>query len=483
MKRGNLSIKNVLVYSHISLWERQLAMTLELVLKLRNQGHNVFLVLCQSELHACPANPNHHLTFCAKCRLQSKNLVETLLPDDVQIVKLLDNLKSVKKFHVHDFENQKGFENLTHREAPLGHLVLSQLVDDVSDLKISLGMLRTRGIELLNMAVNLFDWSVDTLERLNIDEVYVWNGRRCSDGPVLHAAGLLGIAKYCFISGATQDRIFTQANALHSLTEWRRSIDFFCNQHSIETIRKLGNRFFVDQASNKNPFYGSEGIMNVGEKSKMSIFTSTLWENFNLPEFKSLPSDFANPYDLIERVCLDARLVEQFDITVRWHPNLVSAGPYEQDEIRRVMKSTPMVHHLPPKSEVNSYSLLEISDLVVSTGSTIGIEATYFGKPSILLGTAIYSGLDAVFEPKSYEEFIELVSGPIYSKNKDQALKYGAFMAGFGKRLTFVNYDPILENFSYSNTGVFGKFSAIFKLFELIKTITLNVFKSFTQKF
>jgi hypothetical protein len=458
-------------------------MTLELVLKLRSEGNEIFLVLCRSELSACPANPHHNLSFCAKCRLQSNNLVETFLPEDVNLIKLMSGVRSAEEFQSRDFHSQEDFERLTYRRAPLGQLVLSQLVDDFSDLTIPPAVLASRGVELLNRAVDLFDWSVTILQRLQIDEVYVWNGRRCSDGPVLHAANFLGIKKFCYISGATQNRIFIQPNAIHSLTEWRESIKLFCESRSVDDIRKLGSQFFDSQKSDSNPFFKLESVPSAKGKSRMAIFSSTLWENFNLPEFKSLPVDFAKPYDLIERICRDEILLNQFDIAVRWHPNLASAGSYEQAEILRVIENTPSVLHIPPDSGLNSYSLLANSDLAVSTGSTIGVEATFLGKPSILLGTALYSGLNAVYEPESYDEFLDLVTSQIHSKSEDQALMYGAFMAGFGEKLEFVGFDSVTGVFSFENREVFSVFSNSQKLFEFFKTIFQSLFRNkFSQR-
>ena len=59
--------------------------------------------------------------------------------------------------------------------------------------------------------------------------------------------------------------------------------------------------------------------------------------------------------------------------------------------------------HYSPFDKINSYNLLDISDIVISFGSTVGIEATYYDKPSILWGSAYYEDTGGVYEVDSIE--------------------------------------------------------------------------------
>jgi hypothetical protein len=53
--------------------------------------------------------------------------------------------------------------------------------------------------------------------------------------------------------------------------------------------------------------------------------------------------------------------------------------------------------------------MLDGAERVISFGSTIGIEATYWGRVSIVLNESFYTGLGAVYEPGDEAELIDLL--------------------------------------------------------------------------
>jgi hypothetical protein len=70
---------------------------------------------------------------------------------------------------------------------------------------------------------------------------------------------------------------------------------------------------------------------------------------------------------------------------------------------------------------------------VVTFGSTMGAEATFWSKPSILLGRAAYEGLGVAHEPRTYEEFEDLVlDSTLTPRGRLAAFKYGYWAAEAG---------------------------------------------------
>jgi hypothetical protein len=88
---------------------------------------------------------------------------------------------------------------------------------------------------------------------------------------------------------------------------------------------------------------------------------------------------------------------------------------------------------------VDSYELLLASDIVAACGSTIGIEAIFWNKPSICLGPSLYGSLDAVYEPKGLSELERLVTSDQLAVDPEKALPYGYYMSTFGDK--FVHYE------------------------------------------
>jgi hypothetical protein len=82
---------------------------------------------------------------------------------------------------------------------------------------------------------------------------------------------------------------------------------------------------------------------------------------------------------------------------------------------------------------------LDASDLVVSFGSTMGIEASYWSKPSILLSRCIYEKSGSVYVPKSKEEVVSLISraGELPPLDKTGACKAAFFWSRGGHSVRY----------------------------------------------
>ena len=79
-----------------------------------------------------------------------------------------------------------------------------------------------------------------------------------------------------------------------------------------------------------------------------------------------------------------------------------------------------------PDEKIDTYALMEACDKVLSTYSTIGCEATYWGKVSIIAGVAPYDELDCVYQAKSFEDLFRLIDDKALApKLKENSLPYG----------------------------------------------------------
>ena len=93
---------------------------------------------------------------------------------------------------------------------------------------------------------------------------------------------------------------------------------------------------------------------------------------------------------------------------------------------------------------------MEQSETVITFGSTVGVEACYWGKPSILLGMALYQGLDCCYIPSSHEDVINwLREEKLPAKLKNGALLYGNWELNRGYKFKHFHHTKL-------NTGTFN---------------------------
>ena len=165
------------------------------------------------------------------------------------------------------------------------------------------------------------------------------------------------------------------------------------------------------------------------ERKILTIYTSSYYEFFALgKDFRVKNNQDIDHYKNISQILNCKYIINKFDVRVRWHPNLITAGKQEVEKINNIVNKTKnkIIHYL-PESKVNSYKLLEKSDLVISFGSTIGIEATFYNKPSILWGVAYYEDTGGVYEINSLKELEKLLRIKLKPKPYENSLKFAFY--------------------------------------------------------
>ena len=94
-----------------------------------------------------------------------------------------------------------------------------------------------------------------------------------------------------------------------------------------------------------------------------------------------------------------------------------------------------------PNSEICSYALMDNSDKIITYGSTTGVEALFYNKPSILVNKAMHWNLKGMIKPNNWKELEGLILDVELSPAKEHdALKWGFFMKTYGEEFKF--YKP-----------------------------------------
>ena len=430
---------NVLIYSHVALWTIHHAEAVELCLRHLDLGDTVYLLSCDGALTSCPANPFHDTAKCHACKAQTNWTLGKVLKSRVIDVRLPEQ-------HVINqapsFRSINELARYSEHDIPFGELVVSQLVGDLRDSFFPIDEHRERVAALLSSAKHLYQFATDLIAGNNIAKAYIWNGRRCSDGPVSFAARDCGIAFETFISARKPSHYMTlPAPRVHDLnvnkTLLANVVKDAEERHADEYIIKEAAVFFQQQRFGTGDYPGfidfttkfadpPEHRLNTAQKPVLAIFPSSYWEYYGMDDYRG--GVYENHYDGLERILTDRDIVAKWDCHIRWHPNLATCGPYERERISTVIARTKKdCHHYEPESSLDSYALIEQSAAVVTFGSTIGIEASYYQKPSILVGRALYEDLDACYRPNSHEELKSVLARIPLPKDRYGAVKFGFY--------------------------------------------------------
>lgn len=432
---------NALIFDVNALWHEVLPEGMELALRLHLAGRQVFWVRCRSDLMGCASNPQHLYKTCNKCTRESSYSSKHLLGQTAKTLNINFSTQ-LNKFDIDaEFRRFTVEAHLyTYEDFPLGSMVVSQMTDDSRDLldRSLLGSDRAR--QLVEMGICLYLWSEEVIREHAIDEVYVWNGRRPSDGPVWWAARKLGVEAWTFISGHVQNTVllldkpsvqYTDFEPLNyhelftgDVTHERDAITDYISAYRMRSHTMTGFQAFhdIDAAdssgeTNSDAAQVSNKVTSQGpklERPTLVFYSSSVWEFAGINPYRFGDADSSlGPasilYSAITDLLLDQQIQSGFDTIVRWHPNLRNAGDSERKLIDSIVASTPQVTHYLPESPVSSYRLLDSADVVVTTGSTIGIEAAHAGKLVIEFCAGFAHRWGATYRAGSVLEVVSLL--------------------------------------------------------------------------
>jgi capsule polysaccharide modification protein KpsS len=173
-------------------------------------------------------------------------------------------------------------------------------------------------------------------------------------------------------------------------------------------------------------------------KHNIAIFNTSEDEYESIgPEWKNYlyPTQAEGIKKILESFIAD----DKYHFYLRIHPNL--KGLYnKQLTDAYALKQYNNLTIIDADSPVSTYTLMMTCGKTITFGSSTGIEATYWGKPSILLGKSFYYNLDVAFKPNNHEETIALIATDLKHKNKSDTLKYGYYFKTFGNKFRY--YQP-----------------------------------------
>ncbi|WP_141668808.1 hypothetical protein [Cylindrospermopsis raciborskii] len=358
---------------------------------------------------------------------------------------LLDN---IKEFSLNFPNNLEELKNCSYQGAKLGLATASSLISCTRHSNPNIEDYRQLVELYLHESAVVFEKSRITLEKLNPRKVISFNGRFACSSAIFQAALQLGIMVQYHERGATFDRYEIFDEMPHKFSYIRDKIRRFWADCYLSYHDKLhlAHRFFQI----KREGYGVGWYSFVDKQEKGLVPTGTTKNK--IVYFSSSDDEFAAVGDFYTKHIFDDQkqaintLIswvskqENSVLVVRVHPHVQQKHPEDQKYWSSL--SGEKVTLITSESPIDSYALIDWSDIVVTYGSTVGIEATYWGKPSILIGDALYSGFGCVYEPKSLNELFELLDPLNRPSNLDQetCLPYGLYFMSFGKSYKY--YKP-----------------------------------------
>jgi len=288
------------------------------------------------------------------------------------------------------------------------------------------------------------------------DKVFIFNGRFSYLRSVFRLCQQYNIDCFMHERGANIHKYSVSKNALpHDIAYKIREIREAWDHAPTDLRLAAAEQFYYDRAGGKQQSWFSyvvnqeKGLLPQDwdpGKRNLVIFNSSE------DEFSAIGEEWENPLyrtqlDGLKRIAADLSNEESVHIYLRMHPNLANVHNESVEGLYHIEGNNFTV--IPPESKISSYALIGAADTVISFGSTVGIEAAFWGKPSILAGKCFYRELGSVYLPASHEEVIQMALAALEPKDRTGALMYGYYLNTFGRE--------------YKHFKAEGIFSGLFK--------------------
>ena len=416
--------QKVVVHLAYPLWRKHTLIAVARAKQLQDEGNEVVVSYCNSRAGTCAVNYAGSPTACLVCRRRARTTAEAagLNAIPLEVPSATENADHPVTLHDRR-ELAEGVQSgiTTTFRTMMGEVPRRSLI----------GMIRKRYYRTALGMLHAFD---SLVRKQAADRIEVFNGRHACSRFCLITSRRLGIPfntlevttrqrPIVFHGHTAHDRGRIQQRILQQPVDHETAEEFYARRR-----RPADNKFAKQHAAGFQP-PSAEGY-----QKRISIFLSSQ------DEFESLGKEWVSPFldyaPIVERAC---RENPDYLFCIRFHPNQADIAGDVVTPFQTVSE-LPNVHIYEPTDTANTYTLIDWSDLVVTFGSTVTVEACWMQKPAIMLGPSLYDDLEVSHNPQTVDEFVAILRHDLQPGSRDNAARFAYYEEFDQDELRYVRY-------------------------------------------
>jgi hypothetical protein len=417
---------------------------------LNKEKYKIEVATCGGFVSSCSFNLKASKLECYKCRL-FKNVVMSNLTKEIPLTLVKFHKSTVtwkKEFETlgfHENLSQEQLENIKYENFDIGWSIVSRGFDltnsDILDIKSIFPKLRSYAFSIFCTYKSL----IELIEKRKPDVVVFFSSR------IGEYRAFKSACEFSKVNFLTIDK-FTFASDRWRFHENHWPYDYdsvgfqmidYWNKNASDSLSSLCDGWFqrrrlgcVDNDINYNKYQKAGLGLNIKGKQIVSIFLSTWREGGGISQ-NHLPYFGRNQLESLKQIIKYWPIdLKDHQIVIRCHPNQVTALD-EIEKLKNFFDNHRDIIFVEPLNTIDSYELIDLSKCVLSFGSTIGVEACYWERPSGLLCCSNFVGIDVATVCDSFDKLWGFIRSPSL-KRKENAFKHAAYYCSFGN--PSVNY-------------------------------------------
>lgn len=292
----------------------------------------------------------------------------------------------------------------------------------------------------------VFDQTTKLIADRAISAVVVYNGRFLHDNAAAAAAEAAGLPVLFYDTGGGHTDFDLTIDKTHDWSALQKRMLRMYESWDPDERDVLGSSWFEERRNHldaSNALYVESQergtrIEHPGTECLVAYFSSSDDELVELEV--DWESYFGGQPTALALLAEECRKRPGYTLVVRSHPHKRMKPKQDLlDWLEAVEAASPDVH-LDPYSPIDSYELMRQADIVVTYGSTSGVEAAYARQPVIVMGPSAYDELGCATRVMTAEEIGAALDARA-SGSWPGAVSYGLMMKRRGFSYEFVTRD------------------------------------------
>jgi hypothetical protein len=456
-----MKTQKVIFYVPFAIWPYHFETELDLIEQHLQKNCSVTLLSCSGKLPTCEPNPKHERWTCRMCRSRLNAGIKWLgshriTVEDFYWISETQRLE-IESLNSIDISSVEDLKNIYLEGSDIGLAALSSTVSYLRepnpDICENIDIIKNN---LITSAITHFSIK-NHLTSKKPDLFFICNGRFSAFRPALRIAQSLGIETYVHERAGVLEQYYLCKNSYpHDLELVKRDIEAVYQESKLSELEKkeIAHTWYEERLNNQ-----TQGWFSFTEKQKKELLPKKLIELspsvlkvaiFNSSEDEFVAFDeWKNPFyfdqnEGIYQIADNFKNELSIQFFLRIHPNLSGLSNSQTKNLERLKNKFKNLEVIDADSRVGTYALMKACDLVLTFGSTVGIEALYQGKPSILMSRALYEDLDGIIKPSSHsaliqilKDYLQLRDFSLAANSKTSLIKYGFFQKIFGHNFIY----------------------------------------------
>lgn len=415
---------------------------LNFIQELLDKGEEVLILHCNKGVSRCYGNPMGAKKGCDSCSMLQRQKLD-FLKGNYQTLSLTNYVDSQPRIPINlEVENLNQLKSLVYRKVKIGLAAYSSYVSLTRNLYPKFDEeFRIFIHKILFTEIQMIDAFCRILDEHEIRKSVVTNARHFEVRPLFDLSLARGLELNTLEAGYSPDNKFNLGynygeNNPNSIRYYTENITRTWQSTSVSKDQKveIAKQFYERKRTGVktgdkiyNSDTNSDEIVDPIGKIKISIFISSEDEFVGVGEEYFSKQVYSSQVEGVKHICQELEALSDYGVTVRVHPNLSGIEYSYHKSLYDLEKQFNNVKVIPAKSNASSYEIIDKSDLVVVFGSTIGIEAAYWGKPVVLLAGSFYYYLDVAYTPDSVEAALELLKNIPDPKFNENIFAFGYY--------------------------------------------------------